>query len=840
MFAQIYKGFGLHRFWNCLAAFDGAAVRVLSVLVAVLLMSVSFIPGDATARSDDEVYPVDATLLRAPAHRFSTPPVNVKRPVRLAIVKYVRPSPNEEIVPASVTALKQYFGEDRVQVAHLSLTELSEAIKRGDVDVFLSSAGFYRRLADEGVKSLVSAVSLSYPDPNHGEGTAIVAAADRSDIESLRDLKGGVLATSTPTAFTGLLVPYGEMMKQGIKVDGFFRETLYLGDDDAMETAPRHLLDGTADVAFLRLCFLEEWLERHPEHQGRFKVINRKDGPGEVCARSTELYPTWTVGTTKVTDPRVSRSVTQALLALKPTGANGIYWGVATDYSSVDKLFRETRTGPYAYLNTWSLKRFIAEYWHWLMLAGVLVAGLTLHSVRVTQLVHKRTAALRQSLAELQVLKEEAQGAAQRIERLERAGVVAQLSVIFAHEMRQPLGAISLYSFGLRRILGNGSTDTARMTDVIDRLDRQTERANEIVARVRSYAKAEQPTRVLVSLREQVDRAAADLKTTGRYSTALRVIVTDEPVVTADPLEMELVALNLMKNALEASDAAGGAGEVVVTLFEEDERAIITVADDGGGTRETVERLNRGLGSTKAEGLGLGLSIVRGILEAYGGRLAFSARRQGGLVARVTVPVREVSGEPSPLDDDASLRDALRFVLETEGWRVVDYRSANDFFRGDAPSVRGCVVMDVRMPGLTGIEAQAVMNERGFSLPVIFLTGHGDIDMAVMALHEGAADFIQKPVDNERLLAVIASTAFESLSGAGAVLDGETARARCAELTNRERDIARLVAEGLTNRLIGERLSIAVRTVEVHRASALRKLGVRTPEEVRAVLEAGA
>lgn len=129
------------------------------------------------------------------------------------------------------------------------------------------------------------------------------------------------------------------------------------------------------------------------------------------------------------------------------------------------------------------------------------------------------------------------------------------------------------------------------------------------------------------------------------------------------------------------------------------------------------------------------------------------ARVQQGVLVRI-------------VDDDDSLRDALRFVLETEGWRVADYRSANDFFRGDAPSVRGCVVMDVRMPGLTGIEAQAVMNERGFSLPVIFLTGHGDIDMAVMALHEGAADFIQKPVDNERLLAVIASTAFESLSGA--------------------------------------------------------------------------
>lgn len=649
MSAKSHKSFGLHLFRYCQAVFAKAGIGALS---ALLLVSSNLLPCVASAQTDGG-YPVDATLMRVPAHRFATPAVNVKRPVRVAIVKYVRPAPNEEIVPASVAALRQYFGEDRVRVTHLSLTELADAIRRGEVDVFLSSAGFYRRLTDEGVKSLVSAVSLSYPDPNHGDGTAIVTTADRTDIETLKDVKGGVLATSTPTAFTGLLVPYGEMMKQGFKVDGFFSETLYLGDDDAMETAPGHLLDGTADVAFLRLCFLEEWLERHPEHAGKFKVINRKDGLGEVCARSTALYPTWTVATTKVTDPRVSRSVTQALLALKPTGSNGIYWGVATDYSAVDKLFRDTRTGPYAYLNTWSLKRFIAEYWHWLMLATVLVAGLILHSVRVTQLVHKRTAALRRSLAELQVLKEEAQGAAQRIERLERAGVVAQLSVIFAHEMRQPLGAISLYSLGLRRMLGNGSTDTARMTDVIDKLDRQTERANEIVARVRSYAKAEQPTRVLVSLREQVDRAAADLKTTGRYRTALRVVITDEPVVTADPLEMELVALNLMKNALEASDAAGGAGEVVVTLSEEDERAIITVADDGGGTRETVERLNRGLGSTKAEGLGLGLSIVRGILEAYGGRLAFSARRQGGLVARATVPVREVSAEPSSLDDDS-------------------------------------------------------------------------------------------------------------------------------------------------------------------------------------------
>ena len=192
------------------------------------------------------------------------------------------------------------------------------------------------------------------------------------------------------------------------------------------------------------------------------------------------------------------------------------------------------------------------------------------------------------------------------------------------------------------------------------------------------------------------------------------------------------------------------------------------------------------------------------------------------------------------IDDDDAMRNSWAFLIEGEGWDVKTYADAITFLSSNDYIRPGCLLLDVRMPHMSGLELQLKLREAGCDLPIIFISGHGDIDMAVMALHEGAADFIQKPVDNERLLAVIASTAFESLSGAGAVLDGETAKARCAELTNRERDIARLVAEGLTNRLIGERLSIAVRTVEVHRASALRKLGVRTPEEVRAVLEAGA
>lgn len=184
------------------------------------------------------------------------------------------------------------------------------------------------------------------------------------------------------------------------------------------------------------------------------------------------------------------------------------------------------------------------------------------------------------------------------------------------------------------------------------------------------------------------------------------------------------------------------------------------------------------------------------------------------------------------VDDDDSLRDALRFVLETEGWRVADHAGAREFLTRDAPSTPGCVVLDIRMPGMSGIEAQRAMLERGIDLPIIFLTGHGDIDMAVSALQEGALDFIQKPVDNERLLAVIAYAASANLAKRAGRVDAATLLERAASLTERELEIARALADGLVNREIAERMQIAQRTVEVHRAAVMRKLGIRKPAEL--------
>ena len=171
------------------------------------------------------------------------------------------------------------------------------------------------------------------------------------------------------------------------------------------------------------------------------------------------------------------------------------------------------------------------------------------------------------------------------------------------------------------------------------------------------------------------------------------------------------------------------------------------------------------------------------------------------------------------VDDEADLREALSFVLDMEGWKTVTYGRAEDFFTGDSPSEPGCVVLDVRMPGMSGIEAQH--------------------DMAVGAVQDGAFDFLLKPVDNERFLNSVACAAWVS-AAAAAGLPGEDSLERLAALTKRERSLAQLIALGLTNREAAERSGIAQRTMEVHRANILRKLGVKTPEDIRRLLEMAA
>ena len=191
------------------------------------------------------------------------------------------------------------------------------------------------------------------------------------------------------------------------------------------------------------------------------------------------------------------------------------------------------------------------------------------------------------------------------------------------------------------------------------------------------------------------------------------------------------------------------------------------------------------------------------------------------------------------VDDDEALRDSLRWLLESAGYRAATYACAERFLAAYRPGLASCLVLDVRMPGLTGLEVQQELNRRGKSLPIIFITGHGDVPMAVTAVKNGAFHFLEKPFKDAQLLEVIEQAAAGG-PGPAERAQKHCAAARLATLTQREREVLGLVVNGRKNKQIADDLGISVKTVEAHRARAMEKMDVSSVAElVSATLSAG-
>ena len=188
------------------------------------------------------------------------------------------------------------------------------------------------------------------------------------------------------------------------------------------------------------------------------------------------------------------------------------------------------------------------------------------------------------------------------------------------------------------------------------------------------------------------------------------------------------------------------------------------------------------------------------------------------------------------VDDDAPLREALIFLLGSRGVAATGYDSAEAFLAAFSADMRGCVLTDVRMGGMSGLELHERLKAAGSKLPCIALTGHGDVPMAVEALKKGVHDFIEKPFDGNALVdKLIGAIAFDAEREAREG-DARALRARLEQLSARERDVLPLLLAGRMNKMIADELGIAVRTVEVHRARIFEKMGVKSAVELATLL----
>ena len=189
------------------------------------------------------------------------------------------------------------------------------------------------------------------------------------------------------------------------------------------------------------------------------------------------------------------------------------------------------------------------------------------------------------------------------------------------------------------------------------------------------------------------------------------------------------------------------------------------------------------------------------------------------------------------VDDVEMMRSSWEFLLEGEKRCVRSYADALDFIENDDFESPGCLLLDIRMPNMSGLELQELMSIKGIELPIVFVSGHGEIDMVVHALKHGACDFLQKPVDETRLLNALDAAIERDLKRRATAKRIQTIADRYATLTAREKEVVNLVAQGLMNKVVAAEMGISERTVQIHRGVACRKLGARSVVDLVRILQ---
>lgn len=500
------------------------------------------------------------------------------------------------------------------------------------------------RMSPHGVLPVATLITDLQPNPNTGVATTFLVRADEENIKTIADLKDKRLSASYASAFMSYRTGLGEIAVRGYDPEHFFSDIHFTGDSENAAIASR-LDTHEADVAMVRACWLEH---QPPEVRSRYRVLEPREDPTLHCVHTSRTYPNIMVSVLEGSAPGAAHVIARTLLSIKEI-APGHHWGVATDLRPVNRLYRELKIENYAYLRDISFKDWLTKNLAWCVLAAAMILGLAFHSWRVGYLVRVRTAELEASIEEerkSQFRLEEMRG---RMERMQKATIVGQLSNLIAHELAQPLAAVQYYLDGMKTLLSRQPVNTAMLEKSRVGIEQGLERTKAIVAKVRGYSRNQTRRDRTVSLKTTIDNVLTAISPDLQRTVAFKCESVEGIEVLGDALELELLMRNLIKNAFEAaasaaSDNTSGAQEVPTVSVrtqpdptdKTDRSVLITIENTGlQMTNAAFNELTTPLITTKAAGHGLGVPIAIAIAEASGGRLTFFERPQGGVIAQV-------------------------------------------------------------------------------------------------------------------------------------------------------------------------------------------------------------
>ena len=456
-----------------------------------------------------------------------------------------------------------------------------------------------------------------------------------------------------------------------------------------------------------------------------------------------------------------------------------------------------------------------------------------------------------------------------RLWHADRVARVSALTAAIAHEINQPLTAILANAQAGLADLERGAAKPEELREILEAVVRDDKRAADTIRTMRSFLRQEEGGRegieLATALQEVLGLLALELT---RMAIRVETRLESGCRVKANRTQIEQVVMNLLLNAAQAVAACPPA-ERRVTLSAARagaDRVAVEVCDTGPGIApEHLQSVFEPFWTTRKEGLGLGLPICRSIVEAHGGSIRVERNAERGVTFHFELPadgakedapqaaaaadtVHEQAGPAAAagplvcvIDDDPAVRAALARLVAAEGWAVMPYASASDFLRRQALEAVDCILLDQQMPGMTGMELLQQLAGAAGVPPVVFLTGHGDVEAGVQAMKLGAMDFLSKPVDVRKLRDIVDRALSRRAAAREQARERERYRARLRRLSPREREVMEHVVRGRRNKQIAADLQIAMQTVKQHRGKVMEKMEVSSVADlVRAVEAAGA
>lgn len=619
--------------------------RFLITFVAILVVLFSAMGVESLIMGDHNS--ILRQTLTSPVKQFIDGSRGNPNQVVVAIDTQIDPYMQRTYFKATLDAIDQTVrSSDKFLVLKfLDRETISEMLADGEIDFLISESDFYADLAfEDKVKAISMLWRAQAKSPSYSAASTIVVSSSNTKIYTLTDIASGTyrVASASNESFAGFTISKEAFTEKNLSWQAAYKNIIFSSNRNPLDVL-NAVKSGTADVGIVPACFIEQVMIRNQAHLSDYRVINPQPVSELACQHSTNAYPSLMVSYRNGVDSNWILEMTNSLLGLKlPYGAT---WSMAENTRELYDLMYHLRMGPYNNVTYSAIYRVFSENRAIFITAIFLIVAGFFYNLIISVEVASRTKALKKALAEKERISKQQEQTNEYISRLERTGIVGQMSSMIAHELKQPLATVSNYSRGLLRRIERGSADKETIVKILKEIEYHTDRANDIVDHVRSYAKPHDIKREEHDLRDIVAKTVSTFEKSGRSSVPVVVEGVNKALVEADDWEIELAILNLLKNSADAFT------EVHPAMRDTDEEIIrIRIEDheDGWWIRvidnaklvdaDFTEQFFQKLESSKAHGLGLGLSIVSSLAERHAGRVWAEPNPGRGVIVTIELP----------------------------------------------------------------------------------------------------------------------------------------------------------------------------------------------------------